>query len=183
MKRTAYLQAFSPSKQIAFCALFAALCAVGTIVLVLPMPYGYFNAGDIFVLLSGWCLGPIFGAISAGVGSALADIWSGYAVYAPATFFIKAFDALTAYFVWRAFKKVFKKSRELPRLLSAFAGECVMAFGYFAFECILYGFAGACVALPANALQGLFGTVLATLLVALLCKNKSAQKLFPLLHE
>lgn len=183
MKQTASLHAFSQSKHIAFCALFAALCAVGTIVIVVPMPYGYFNAGDIFVLLSGWCLGPVYGAISAGVGSALADIWSGYAVYAPATFFIKALDALVAYFVWRALKKVFKKGRELPRLLSALAGESVMALGYFIFECFLYGIVGASAAIVANVLQGLCGTILATLLIALLGKNKSVQKLFPHLHE
>ena len=58
MKKTVALQGFSLSKNIAFTALFAALCAVGTIVLVIPLPYGYFNAGDIFVLLSAWCLLP-----------------------------------------------------------------------------------------------------------------------------
>lgn len=184
MKRTVALQGFSLSKNIAFTSLFAALCAVGTLVIVIPLPYGYFNAGDIFVLLSAWCLGPLYGPIAAGVGSALADLWSGYALYAPATFFIKGLDALTAYFVWYGLKKLISKNSldAVPRLLSALLGEAVMVVGYFLFESLLYGFAGGALALVGNTLQGITCTAFALLLIALLYPIKSVQKLFPKLN-
>ena len=76
------------AKKLAFSALFSALVCVASTIIVIPLPNGYFNTGDVFVLLSGWFLGPLFGAISAGVGSMLADIISGFAIYAPATFFV-----------------------------------------------------------------------------------------------
>ena len=90
---------FSLSKRLVFTALFAALCTVGTVVISIPLPFGYFNLGDVFVLLSAWLLGPLYGSIAAAVGSALADILLGFPVYAPATFLIKGIDALVAYTV------------------------------------------------------------------------------------
>lgn len=56
------------------------------------------------VLLCGWLLGPIYGTIAAGLGPALADIFSGYVVYAPATFVIKALMALVAYLSGNCFR-------------------------------------------------------------------------------
>lgn len=68
----------SIAEKLSFTALFAALCCVGTLVIVIPLPYGYFNAGDIFVLLAGWCLGSVFGSFAAAIGSSLADVVLGY---------------------------------------------------------------------------------------------------------
>lgn len=88
--------------------LFAALVFIGTLISV-PMPsYGYINIGDCFVLLSGIALGPV-GFIASGVGAALADLALGYAIYAPATFFIKFLVSLVIYFVCP--KKKFKAWR------------------------------------------------------------------------
>ncbi len=80
-----------------FCALLAALCYVATRVIQIPSPMsGYVNLGDSLVLLSGWMLGPWWGFCAAGIGSMLADVLSGYAYYAPATFLIKGVMALLA---------------------------------------------------------------------------------------
>ena len=60
MKKSVLLLHISLSKRLAFAALFAALCCVSTVVITVPLPAsGYFNTGDIFVLLSAWCLGPV----------------------------------------------------------------------------------------------------------------------------
>ena len=100
----------SLTKKLAFAALFATLCCVATLIVSVPLPNGYFNTGDVFVLLSGWCLGPIYGAAAAAVGSALADVWSGFALYAPATFFYQGFK-LRARFVCRFLReKAFQKT-------------------------------------------------------------------------
>ena len=75
----------------------AALTCVATIVIKIPSPLnGYINLGDCIVLLSGWLLSPVYGFFAAGLGSALADLFSGYAAYAPATFLIKGLMALIA---------------------------------------------------------------------------------------
>lgn len=64
-------------------ALFAALACVATMVIQIPSPMnGYVNLGDCFVLLAGWVLGPVYGSLAAGIGSALADMFTGYMHYA-----------------------------------------------------------------------------------------------------
>ena len=76
-------------------ALFAALTCVATMVIQIPSPMnGFVNLGDCFVLLAGWVLGPLYGSLAAGIGSALADMFTGYMHYAPGTFLIKAVMAL-----------------------------------------------------------------------------------------
>ena len=169
------------AKQIAFSALFATLCCIGTLVIALPLPNGYFNAGDIFVLLSGWCLGPIYGSIAAAIGSALADIISGYSFYAPATFFIKGGNAFIAYMVYLFWKKHIQKESAdiLPRAFSAICGEAWMVLGYFLFEMLFYGIGGASVSLVGNLTQGVCCAIGALLLIAILRPTKGVKKLFP----
>ena len=182
MKQAVSLRGFSPAKQIAFTALFASLCCIGTVLIVVPLPAsGYFNAGDIFVLLSAWCLGPLFGSVASAVGSALADIVSGFAIYAPATFLIKGLDALVAYTVYAFLKKRLRKESLdfIPRALSALLGESVMLAGYLLYDAILYGLAAAVGGLLGNGMQGLFCFVLATALVAALYPIKAVRQLFP----
>ena len=80
-------------------SLLAALCCVATMIIKIPSPLkGYLNLGDCVVLLSGWFLSPLYGFLAAGLGSALADVFSGYVTYAPATFVIKGIMALIAYY-------------------------------------------------------------------------------------
>ena len=77
-------------RKLVLAALFAALCTVMTLVIQIPSPMqGYVNLGDCAVLLSAWVLGPVYGGVAAGTGSMLADLFSGYAHYAPGTFLIK----------------------------------------------------------------------------------------------
>ena len=72
------------TKKIVMAAMFAALCCVATMIIKIPSPLkGYINLGDCVVLLSGWMLSPAYAFLAAGIGSALADLFSGYLVYAP----------------------------------------------------------------------------------------------------
>lgn len=185
MKKTASLRSISLSKQLAFTAVFAALCCVSTLVITIRLPNGYFNTGDIFVLLSGWFLGPIYGTIAAGVGSMLADIISGYALYSPATLLIKSADALIACLLCTLLKKLIKKERLdfLPRLFSAVCGEGIMILGYFFYETLLYGWGGGAPALVGNALQGGCCVLCATILFSLLYPIKAVKQFFPILQD
>ena len=170
----------SKIKRVVFAGCFAALTAVSTLVIVIPLPYGYFNAGDIFVLLSGWLLGPLYGAVAAATGSALADVIGGYTLYAPVTFAVKGITSVAAYFIYALLKKVITKDKFdiFPRLISAFTGEACMVGGYFIFESALYGFAGGAVSLAGNALQGAMCSVCAVILALALFRINFVRSLF-----
>jgi len=175
------MQSVFSAKTLAYTALFAALCCIGTVVIAIPLPFGYFNVGDVFVLLAGWCLGPIYGPIAAGVGSALADVISSYPIYAPATFVIKALNALIAYLVYTLIKKSIKNQKCLLalRFLSAALAECWMVVAYFLYESILYGFAAATGTMFGNGMQAIFCTILSGTLVSILYPIKTIRQQFP----
>ena len=81
----------NPLLRLVMTGVLMALACVATMVIQIPSPtHGYMNLGDCVVLLSGCLLGPVYGAVAGGVGSALADLLSGYAVYVPGTLVIKA---------------------------------------------------------------------------------------------
>ena len=154
----------SKTKKIVFAALIAALACVATMIIKIPSPLnGYINLGDCVVLLAGWLLAPWYGFFAAGLGSALADLFSGYATYAPATFLIKGLMALVAF---ACFKMMNQKTGKLSaRIIGGVLAEILMILGYFVFEGCLYGFAPSAVNIPANAVQGLAGIVVGILLI------------------
>ncbi|MDD6308881.1 MAG: ECF transporter S component [Clostridia bacterium] len=163
------------TKKIAKAAMLAALACIATMIIKIPSPMkGYLNLGDCIVLLSGWTLSPVYGFLAAGIGSALADVFSGYVIYAPATFVIKGLMAVAAYFFY---KVTMDKCGKLPsRIISGALAELVMVLGYFLFEGILYGFIPSAVNIPANAMQGVAGLIIGILLINIFEKNKFLTK-------
>lgn len=160
--------------KIALCALFTALIFVATYFIAIPMPaIGYINLGDAFILIASLVLGPI-GAICAGVGSALADLMLGYAIYAPATLVIKSSMAIACCFIYKGFSKF--SNRFISIAISAIVAELIMILGYFLFEWILYGFATAVVNILFNAIQGGISLVLSIVVISILLSNKSASR-------
>lgn len=144
-------------------ALFAALSIVATTVIQIPIPAtgGYINLGDCVVLLGSFLLGPVYGAIAGGVGSALADILSGYAHYALGTFVIKAAMAAVAALIFKALKSKIKISSPFAAVI----GEIIMIAGYFVYESIFLGYGlSAAAAIPGNAIQAVAGAVSSVLL-------------------
>ena len=159
------------TKTLAAAALMAALACIATMAIKIPSPFkGYLNAGDCIVLMAGWMLPPAYGFMAAGLGSALADVFSGYAVYAPATFAIKGIMAVLSFCI---FHLLHKKAGDLPaRIIGGAAAEAVMVSGYFLFEGLLYGFAPSVVNIPANGVQGAFGLAAGLALMKILKKSK-----------
>ncbi|MDE6657524.1 MAG: ECF transporter S component [Oscillospiraceae bacterium] len=148
-----------------------ALTTIATLVIQIPTPTkGYVNLGDTVVNISAWVLGGFYGAFASGVGSALADLISGYAIYAPATFLIKAMMALVAFFLYQA---VCKKLHSLPaRIISAVVAEVVMVAGYAVFAGVLYGsLASVWLSIPENLVQGIFGTGASVMLYEVILKR------------
>lgn len=158
------------TKNIVMAALFAALVCVATMIIKIPSPLkGYLNLGDCIVLLCGWMLSPMYGFLAAGIGSALADVFSGYAMYAPATFVIKGLMAIIACYL---FKLMNKKAPNLPsRVVAGGAAEIFMILGYLLFEGVLYGFAPSLLNVPANAIQGVAGLVIGVILIKIFEKR------------
>lgn len=159
------------TQRIVRAALLAALTCVATMIIKIPSPLkGYLNLGDCVVLLAGWMLPPVYGALAAGLGSGLADLFLGYVVYAPATFVIKGLMALVAFC---GVKWMHGKLGNLPtRIISGSAAEIIMILGYFLFEGVLYGFGPSLVNIPANAVQGIVGAILGIVLINVFKKSK-----------
>ncbi len=158
------------TQKIVISSLFAALICVATMRIKIPAPLkGYINLGDGIVLLAAWVLPPAYGLVAAGLGSALADLFSGYVVYAPATFVIKALMAVVAYSCYALFVK--KAKSTVSRVFSGILSEIVMILGYFLFEGILYGFVPSLVNIPANAVQAVAGIIIGVVLITIFEKQ------------
>ena len=159
------------TKRIVIASMLAALVCVATMIIKIPSPLkGYINLGDCVVLLSGWLLSPLYGFLAAGIGSALADIFSGYIAYAPSTFVIKGLMAIIAYFGFSLLHK--RLGSFSSRIISGTLSEIIMILGYFIFEGFLYGFVPSLVNIPANAVQGVAGLIIGIILIKVFEKNK-----------
>ena len=163
------------TKKIVFAALLAALACVATMIIKIPTPLGgYIHAGDAVVVLAGFLLGPVWGALAAGLGSALADVISGYVLYAPGTFVIKAVVALLAGWIigTKLIKNEFAKA-----LVAGIIGGIVMVGGYMLYEAVFMGFGiGAAANIPMNCIQGAFGAVAGAALYIALSKTNYFKK-------
>jgi len=152
-------------KKLCFAALFAALTCLGTLISI-PLPIGYFNLGDAMVLMGAFFLGPLWGAAAAGLGSALADIFLGFVIYAPATLVIKALVAIAAAMLYSLAKRILKSEKlDFVKIFvcSIFA-EVIMVGGYFIYESLVLGYGlGALASVLGNCMQALVGAVVATI--------------------
>ena len=136
-------------KKLILAALFAALSCVATMSIRIPTPGtgGYIHPGDAIVILSGVILGPVWGFLAGGIGSALSDLIGGYFIYVPITFVIKGLVALAAGLLYQKIGKN-QKSRYIAVILGGVADIILVAGGYFVCEFFIYG-AGAAASIPA----------------------------------
>lgn len=159
------------TKKLVITALLAALTCIATMIITIPSPLkGYINLGDCVVLSAGWMLPIGYGFFAAGLGSALADVFSGYVLYAPATFVIKGLMALVAGLIFKALHK--KVKEDSSRIIAGVVAELVMIAGYYVFETFLYGSISSLANVPANAVQGVAGVILGCVLIKVLKKIK-----------
>lgn len=147
------------TQNIVLYALFIAMTVVMTLIIRIPIPFaqGYVNIGDSILLLSGMLLGPAGGFWIGGIGSALADLFTGYSFYAPITFLVKGIEGLLC--GW-----IFLKMNRTKPIMSALIAGIWMAIGYVLGDWILFGLAAGIAAFPMNLMQGIVGAILATLL-------------------
>ena len=153
--------------KIVLSGLFAAIIFVLTAFFPIPLGHGYANAGDVFVVLSGIMMGPWAGLAAAGVGSAMADLYLGYSVYAPATFVIKGLMAVVACLIFKSLK-----NKRLKTAVSYIVCELIMVSGYFLFETIFFGIGVALADVVGNLLQAAFGAAVGITLTSVLMKTR-----------
>lgn len=138
-----------------------ALTCLTTLFIRIPLPSrGYFNVGDVAVVFGGLVLGfmnpkqGILWAVGAcGIGSALADILGGFAVFAPLTFAAKGAEGALA--------AVAASRTGVARYTVLALGGAAMVGIYFFGEVMMpnIGLQGAVAEIPANLIQAVGGAV------------------------
>lgn len=116
-----------------------ALAAVTTIVIRVPIPAttGYFNIGDIFVILAGLWLGPWAGLAVGAFGPTMADA-IGFPVFIPATMVTKGLEG----FIAGLFGGGLRSNSLSRKVTGAIAAGFVLIVGYFLFEAFVYPIVG-----------------------------------------
>ena len=156
------------SKRLVISAMFTALTFIATMLIQIRLtPNGYVNIGDCMVCMCGIFLGPVWGGLSAGIGSCLADLMLGYVIYAPATFIIKSVMAILVSLI---FKKISSVNNIAAIAVSSFLSEVVMFLGYYLFETMLYGNIAALASVPGNFMQMGFGFICSIVLYLAMSK-------------
>lgn len=154
--------------------MFAALICVATMMIRIPSPTGgYVNFGDCFILIAAWVLGPVYGFAAGGIGSAMADLLTGYTHYIPGTLVIKGLIAVIAAVIVRAFIKRSEKLRHPGYIVGGVAGELIMVGGYYLYSAVALGkgFAVAFDSVLGNVVQGAFGVVVGFVLVQAIART------------
>ena len=113
-------------------AVFVALVFVITAYLQIPTNNGFIHVGDGFIYLAA-CILPWPYAIAVGVGGAvLADVLTGYAVWAPGSMIIKALIVCV-------FSNKGKRIVNRRNLLALIPAAAICAVGYYLYEAFMYG--------------------------------------------
>lgn len=129
-----------------------------------PATKGYINVGDSFIFLSSALFGSLMGFIAGGIGSALADLLSGYAYWAPWTFIIKGIEGLIVGLMYK------KYTNEYLKVVSLIIGALWMVLGYYIAGGIMYGFKTSLVDVPSNLVQGFASIIIGYILIRLISR-------------
>lgn len=122
-------------------ALFTALVTVATMVIQIPVGKGYLHFGDSVIYLAACILPAPCSLFAASVGAALADLFTGFAIYAPATFIIKALNAVP-FILMRVYLKRKGKDDKILNwqiCLMLIPTTLVTIFGYLTADYIMFG--------------------------------------------
>ena len=162
---------------IALTGLFTALIVVTTMMIRIPMPAtnGYVHMGDAMIFLSVLVLGKKAGSFASGTGSALADLLSGYAYYAPWTFVIKLLMALVMGQALEHMKKRGSKDSlhlNLAVLVSMMLAGLEMTAGYYIAGAVMQGsWITPIMSIPGNIAQFVTGMIIAWVLSGALLRT------------
>ena len=115
------------TKELTLTAVMSALVFIATFVPKIPIPLGYAHLGDAAIFLTVIYCGRRIGIISGVIGSALADLLSGFPIWIVPTIFIKA-----------AMAEVFEKLRYKNVIIALIIACLLMTAGYTLIGAVLY---------------------------------------------
>ncbi len=147
--------------------MFAALAAVLTMFPQIPTPTGgYVHFGDSIIYIAAAFLGPVSGAVVGAVGHAMADILTGYMVFALPTFIIKGVMGFVIG------KILYKKINVRHLIAAAVCSLLIVTLGYFIAEAPMFGVASALSVFISSPVQWLMSVIASALLMPLIVKLK-----------
>jgi len=127
-----------------------------TLVHVAQTPIGgYIHLGDVAIVFTALAFGPWAGLIAGGAGTGLADVVSGYAIFAPLSLIVHGAQGFMIGWIAR------QNATSVRTVIALIVGWCILVAGYFLGESLIPIFGGMAYALtevPWNAVQGLVGT-------------------------
>ena len=118
-------------KQLTEAALLTSLVFVATKLVNIPTPVGgVINLVDAVILTISLLVSRRSAVLSSGIGSFLSELFSAYAIFAPATLIIKSLMAFTSNTL---FNKL-KYSENIKILIAFVSAELIMIIGYFIYQ-------------------------------------------------
>ena len=161
-------------------AMMTAMVMIATTFFKLPNAMGYIHLGDGFVLLAAIILPKRYACFAGGVGAVLADIYGGYAVWAPWTLVIKIVMVLIVQLFFDLLNKRVANGGHVAKVAGLPFSELfayVLAVlwtvsGYYAAQGFIYGnWAAPLADVPGNVLQATVGAVVAIIVSMALGKT------------
>ncbi len=140
-------------------ALAMALVCLSTMFLQFPIPLGYANLGNCFILIISVFFGPVTGLLAGGIGSAMADLLTGYSQWVLPTLITIGLMGLSVGILAHRTRNFFA-FHKLCVKIAPVVGIFIMIIGYFIGGSILYGsfYVGA-TQLPALIAEAVIGIV------------------------
>ncbi len=148
------------TKQLCLNGLFIAIVCLCTMIIRIPVPAtnGYIHIGDSVIIIISVFFGRKYGAAAGGIGSALADLFSGYPHWILFTLVIKGIMGFVIGSLADSSKSGVLSFRNLA---APFAGIVWMIIGYILGGTVLEGsFLVALSSVPSNIIQGVGGFII-----------------------
>ena len=145
------------TKLIVLNGLMIAFVCVATMVIQIPVPMteGYVNIGDSIIFVTSIVFGPIPGMVAGGIGSALADILTGYSHWAIFTLIIKGLEGYIVGFIVR------KNTNLVKNIIATLLGVIVIVCGYLLAGGFLQGSLIVSLgSVPSNIIQGIMSMII-----------------------
>ncbi len=136
-------------------AVMTAVVFVLTRLVQIPTPIqGFVHLGDAAIYFTAFAFGPWVGAVAGGLGTALADLNSGFAQWAIFSLLIHGVQGFLAGVIAQRVHGL------VGLILATVVGGVVLILGYLGAGAILLGFGAAITEVPANTVQALAGALI-----------------------
>ncbi len=168
-------------------AMMTAMVMIATTFFKIPNAMGYIHLGDGFVLLAAIILPKKYACFAGGVGAGLADIYGGYAVWAPWTLVIKIVMVLIVQLFFDFLTKRASNGKHIAKIAGIPFAELfayVLAVlwtvsGYYVAQGFISGNWAAPIAdVPGNVLQAAVGSIIAILVSVTLGKTSLGRSFY-----